>query len=375
MTFKDMVERVYRGQDPGGVIWQPRLEYWYDVNDKRGTLPEPLNGASLMDVYDYCHASVRYGRDYIHTRYDDTVNIEEEQLGDQRVRKNWVTPVGTVTEVIHVDKWESSRYTHEYKVKTPEDLLVLKHIYEHEEWYWDDGEWEGDLDIIGDRGIPSGWFRRSPFVHGVLYTMGMERMVYMLYDHPEAIQMYMEFAGKADDAMYDLVCKAPIRILSYPENLDCNLFPPRFWDTYLVPYHRKRMKQLHDSGKWIHLHADGAVKGLMDRLMDVPWDGIEALTPVPMGDVTIPEMLRCCKVNDRGREAGIVYPNDQAIMLDGIPAVYFMHQHTEEELYSCTDELVKTFYPRLILGISDEIPPDGDIERVRAVGKYVQTLM
>jgi hypothetical protein len=33
------------------------------------------------------------------------------------------------------------------------------------------------------------------------------------------------------------------------------------------------------------------------------------------------------------------------------------------------------FYPRLILGISDEIPPDGDIERVQFVGDLVQELV
>jgi hypothetical protein len=33
------------------------------------------------------------------------------------------------------------------------------------------------------------------------------------------------------------------------------------------------------------------------------------------------------------------------------------------------------FDPRLILGISDETPPDGDIERVQLVGDLVQELV
>jgi hypothetical protein len=32
------------------------------------------------------------------------------------------------------------------------------------------------------------------------------------------------------------------------------------------------------------------------------------------------------------------------------------------------------FHPRLVLGISDEPPPDSDIERVRIVGEYIQSL-
>jgi hypothetical protein len=37
--------------------------------------------------------------------------------------------------------------------------------------------------------------------------------------------------------------------------------------------------------------------------------------------------------------------------------------------------LVELFYPRLILGISDELPPDGDIERVKLVGQLVEELV
>jgi len=35
-------------------------------------------------------------------------------------------------------------------------------------------------------------------------------------------------------------------------------------------------------------------------------------------------------------------------------------------------QVVELFYPRLVLGISDELPPDGDIERVRLVGELMQ---
>jgi hypothetical protein len=45
-----------------------------------------------------------------------------------------------------------------------------------------------------------------------------------------------------------------------------------------------------------------------------------------------------------------------------------------ETLVKCAEQVVKLFHPRLILGISDEIPPDGDIERVRLIGKMVREM-
>ncbi len=62
------------------------------------------------------------------------------------------------------------------------------------------------------------------------------------------------------------------------------------------------------------------------------------------------------------------------VLLDGIPAVYFLPYFPEEELIACTKRVIELFHPRLALGISDEIPPDGDIERVRRIGEMVQEL-
>jgi hypothetical protein len=101
------------------------------------------------------------------------------------------------------------------------------------------------------------------------------------------------------------------------------------------------------------------MKPLLPYLQLCPWDGIEAATPVPQGDVTLAEI-----------EQGL---GDQ-ILLDGIPALFFLPSFAEDDLIHCTKEVIERFHPRLVLGISDEIPPDGDIERVRMVGELAAGL-
>lgn len=59
--------------------------------------------------------------------------------------------------------------------------------------------------------------------------------------------------------------------------------------------------------------------------------------------------------------------------MDGIPAVLFLPIYQREELQKFTEKIIKIFYPRLILGISDEIPQGCDeegIERVRWISNY-----
>jgi hypothetical protein len=58
-----------------------------------------------------------------------------------------------------------------------------------------------------------------------------------------------------------------------------------------------------------------------------------------------------------------------------LSAWYFLPSYTIETLVTGAKRLVELFYPRLVLGISDEIPPDGDIERVRLVGELAKELV
>ncbi len=356
LSFREMSLAIFRGEDPDGVLWQPRLEYWYDVNKKRGTLPEHLKEASLLDVYDYCYASVRYFTNPLRGRYKNVQGTEQWEDVKQ-LRRTWETPVGTLTEVMRYDEWGLSIYNTEYKLKKPEDFKVLEFMLQDEEWYWDQAAYEWDLQRVGERGSPQFFFRRSPIQGLFIEHMGFEKTVYMMHDYPALIQHYVEVASEAGNAMYEALCQSPVQILSFGENIDATMDPPPIWSKHLVPYYRKRVEQLHDAGKFVHIHVDGTMKPLLPHLRDCPWDGIEAATSLPQGDVTLEEIKGA--LGDR-------------VLLDGIPALYFLPSFSTETLIESVKQVVELFYPRLVLGISDEIPPDGDIERVRLVGELVQ---
>jgi hypothetical protein len=149
-----------------------------------------------------------------------------------------------------------------------------------------------------------------------------------------------------------------VPILNLGENIDATLDPPPIWHNYLLPYYRERIDQLHNAKKFVHMHVDGSMGALLPHLRDCAWDGLEAATPRPQGDVSLTDIQEVVK--DR-------------VLLDGIPAIYFLPDHyPARRLIECAEQVVELFYPRLILGISDELPPDGDIERVRLVGKQIE---
>jgi len=358
LNFRERILDVFRGEDPGGVVWQPRLEFWYSVNQKRGTLPEHLRDKNLLEVYDYCRASVRYFGNGLRIRYRN-VEVEEKWESEKELRRAWGTPVGALTEVIHYDEWGLSAYNTEYKLKQLADLKVLEYILRDEEWTWDQHAYEGEVIRVGGRGVPQFYFRRSPIQGLFIEHMGFEPTIYLLHDHPEVIAHYVDVAIEADNRLYEALCACPVPILNFGENLDAHMDPPPIFRQRLLPHYRRRTEELHRAGKFVHIHIDGAMRPLLPLLRECPWDGIEAATPIPQGDVTVEEIKEAL---------------GDLVLLDGIPAVYFLPTYPVEVLRSCVRRIVELFYPRLVLGISDEIPPDGDIERVRLVGELVEGL-
>ncbi len=129
-----------------------------------------------------------------------------------------------------------------------------------------------------------------------------------------------------------------------------------------MPWYEERAGQLRDGGICSHIHLDGYFKTLLPYLSKMPFDGIEALTPTPQGDVTLEEMRD--HIGDK-------------VVVDGIPAVYFLPTYPLDVLAECAEKVIDYFHPRLVLGISDELPQgvgESGVEKVKWVSRRCGTL-
>jgi len=190
-----------------------------------------------------------------------------------------------------------------------------------------------------------------------LQYAGIENTIHLIYDYPNRLQEYLKKAEEAEDSLFEILASCPVKILNFGENIDGRFNSPRIFNQFLVPYYQKRVQQLHKSGKFCHIHMDGSLKPLLPYLQDSGFDGIEGATPQPQGDVSLEEL--------KGAMGDM-------ILIDGIPMLLFLPEYPLEELESFTKKVLSLFSPRLILGISDEISPQGDIEKVRFVSKFME---
>ena len=115
---------------------------------------------------------------------------------------------------------------------------------------------------------------------------------------------------------------------------------------------------MRNAGKYTHIHIDGDFKPLLKYFPGLPFDGFESLTPQPQGDTTLDEMKE--------------YISDK-VLLDGIPAILFTSTYSVDQLMDCVGKIVELFHPRLVLGISDEIPEgvdENELNKVKIVSDY-----
>ena len=354
--------RVIRQQAQGRVLWQPRILAWRD--DKRyfgEPLPEPYEHLSPPDMFRYldCSARLYEFNDCFRCVEHPAVKITRQELGGGRRLIRVQTPVGEQTEI--VEQRPTCRLAIHVKrpIVTREDLRVATWRAENATYAFDRQVYKRLLAEWGDLGLPTMYLPRVNIQDLYINTMGTQAAIYALHDWGEdAFRPYFRALDGLHDRLIDLLNSlSEFEIVNFGDNLHAATLPPRWFEEFVLPAYQHRCDRLHVGGKFVHAHWDGSVRPLLSYARQTHLDGIEAITPLPQGDVTLEEVKEAL--------------GDRLFLIDGIPAVYFDPTYSLERLEQSAREIIDLFSPRLILGISDEISSHGDIERVRAVGRIV----
>lgn len=361
MNYKQAILNIFERKKPEIIPFQPRLYYWHDVNLKRKKLKDKFKEKNLIDIYRQLNISPRYCAEVLKLEPIKIVpNLEKIKINIKQennlTKTIYSTPLGELVEIKTKSEDGEERIT-EFLCKKVDDLKILEYIIKNISFYFDEEIYKRCEDEFGELGVPQiilPW--RSPLQLLFLNFMGIEETIYALYDEKEKIEEFMKVCEEKDLELYELVECSPIKIINLGENLDSQIVSPSFFEKYLVSYYNQRCQKLHKAGKFVHIHIDGRLRGFLPFLSKLEFDGYEALTPYPQGDVEIEEIKS--SIGDK-------------ILLDGIPAIMFLPNYDEEELLAFASRVAKLFYPRLILGVSDELPPDAPVERIEMIQKIL----
>jgi len=361
ITRKELNLAIFEGTTDK-VLWQPRLEMWYDFHRDHG-MPDRFKGMGRFEFYDELRCSPRYNVSGGAAGYrDEEFGHRTEQLDDQHVASILETPWGelrTVSKQVWEDGAVVNSRIEEFPVSTVEDLRVLTRMTETIRYKVAmDGFAESEAEQ-GDRAASSIICQSDGYTDLIKGYTGLLNASYLLADYPDEMDAYIEACHARDDRWLAEIFKIPCPIFNLGDHTTNEFTPPPILERYCMPRWRKIGKLMSDNGRFVHSHWDGNARHLLPYLKDSGLHAVEALTVEPMGDMTL-----------EGIKEAV---GDEIVVLDMIPVIYFLPNYPVADLLDFVKTVIDMFAPKLILGVSDELSAPCEIERIDMIADLIDT--
>lgn len=362
MTPRERVLRVLRGERADAVPWFGDLDYWATALIGRGLKPPDFK---TSPAYIDWHRDLGVGfylQGYFpfRTIFPPEARVEEQREGPDRVRR-LETPRGTLRERW---RWLSDSFSEapvERLVKSAEDIPAYAWLHRHLAYEPDYGAAVRRAGEVGEIGLVLAYLPKSPLMQMVALDAGIETVVGILCDEPARFEDALEAVGESHHRAAEFAVTCPAEVLMIPENLSSEVVGVSLYERYMRAYHERWTAGIAAAGKYSCVHLDGTLRGLLGRVCSAGFSFVEAMTPAPVGDAAI---------EDWAALAGAV----PTVLWGGLPGVYFTSHVSDEEFERHTRAVLAVMRrePRYVLGVADQVPPDGLESRVRRVAELVE---
>jgi hypothetical protein len=188
----------------------------------------------------------------------------------------WKTPAGTVTGRQHENHFS------EYPVKSLNDLDAWIYVYSHIGFHRNDS-WFKHRDALKLDTIGLNW---SPVQQLLEFDIGVENFYYFLMDAPEKMNTLLETmqARCMDRLRLGLSLFPQARNIYWGENTSSSLISPSFYRQLTMPHILAYARLAHRHNKRLNVHMCGLLRDLLDCFVLTEMDGIDSVTPPPVGN-------------------------------------------------------------------------------------------
>ena len=390
MTHRERMLAAMRGEPTDQIPWAPRMDLAYIAWRARGEVPQrfvDMNTAEIADELGVaCHA-VR--GDYTLSREpadlalrglgldnhpDYACRIEVRDLkvefehSDGCYDTTIHTPAGPVTTRLRMTKEMSADgislpFVEKYPICSMDDFEPVAQAFEHLEVIPTPAAYQQFHDRIGDRGVavPNGPLGATP-VHLMLHDlMPMAEFFVSYIEDAEALRALGARMQPFYDRMLDASLACSAECVFWGANYDHDTTWPPFFKAEIVPGLGSVAERCHGAGKLLMTHTDGETRQLMPLIPGCGFDVGESVCTKPMTSCSLREF----------REGF----GPDVTVFGGIPCVVLMDQVTDQAAFEAyMDELFSELGDgrRLILGVSDNVPPEVNLGRLEQVKTWIE---
>ena len=357
--------KILGGEPAEEVVWTADISYWIAGRRQDGTArPQWATEEGYLALHRELGVLPYYYYDKFwvaEASYGDDVELVESSHGNRHLRR-FCTPVGEIVEEATFSPISCSLGCTKHLVESEADLDVLRYVIEHRRLLpvnLDDYPQRRQLWEAYD-GLPCLGLPRSPLAAICCEWAGVENMTYLLADCHDKMVQLLQMMEEQEAAVLEAVCEAAPPLVHFPDNLTSENLTG-FYDPYMAGPHQRRIERLRAAGVKSAVHLDGTVRGLLPKLIRSGFDAVEAITPKPAGDLELEQ------IDELAGDAPV-------IPWGGVPGVLFAPPFTWEEVAAHVRRVLDCWGRRpFILGVADQVPPDGRIEFCRKISQLVQS--
>jgi hypothetical protein len=361
MTTREGISTLLQGGTPDRVPWFGDLSYWAAGMIGRGEQPKDFyQGQAYVDWHRDLGIGFYLQGEFPFEAIPAGYEIRSWEEGLLRCREI-ITPKGTLREVQQLIPESYTLGYVEHLVKSAEDLPAYRYVHEHTSYVANYGGTKKRNAEIGEAGLSLAFLPKSPLMQLIALDAGIMAVTQIAMLCPEEFSATIEAVKESHDRAAALALDCPTDILMIPENLSGEMVPRPWFDAWMRPYQRHWSERIRAKGIFSCIHMDGTLRGLLKEESAVGLTFIEAMTPSPVGDLA---------VSDWADFSG----NDNVIFWGGLPGSYFSPNVPDPEFDRHVIETLEIMRrePRYVLGVADQVPPDGLESRVRRVGELVE---
>ncbi|MDO9464487.1 MAG: hypothetical protein Q7J67_04230 [bacterium] len=363
MNQRERLLAVFSGEKPDITPWYADLIYWYESHKTMQKLPKEYEGEEgYLKLHQDTGAGIYlYPPSVWKEEFGESIKTSVKKEGNKTL-STICTPLGELSSIKEYLPQSFSTAYKEYYIKKPEDLRIMRYIFSHRKITHCFDDFRRIDALWGGYGLPD---LLAPICVSPLQTLlsrwaGVQTTIFLLIDSKEEMERTITELEKDDDEIFQIIADSPAKLVEFPDNLSGEVTGENLIEKYNLPYWQKRIEQLHKAGKFVGIHNDGTLKGSLSSIIKAGFDFAEAVTPTPVGDLTLEEIKKIA--------------DDKIIIWGCLPGALFSRVYSEDYFVNYLKKVIQTFPlgSKFVLGVADQVPPDTDFLRICLVREILE---
>jgi hypothetical protein len=218
---------------------------------------------------------------------DSQVEIETLPGDESETAYIFHTPWGDLDEIVSGSDSAETVFRVKFAISDRGDYAVMRRIVEERRYqacYERYGEMQSKLHGVGAVNVAG---PDQPLVQ-LFRVREPQDLIFDLADEPECMTDLLELLHQRALEGYRLIAAGPgLAVETGMAFMTTRLVSPRLFERFVLPYLAEYVDVLHSAGKILLCHMCGHIRHLLPMLREAGIDGIDSLSPPPIGDTEL----------------------------------------------------------------------------------------